>query len=111
MKTGRPALQSSTGHLRQAQARCDRVSDRAEGGDRSNPDSSSLANFGTVHPEHRSGRQRRHPRAADSAGLGASSRLPVGLELDGPAGSDRRLIAIGLALEKVFGRLPAPPKR
>jgi mandelamide amidase len=34
--------------------------------------------------------------------------LPLGLELDGPAGSDRRLLAIGLALEKVFGRLPAP---
>ena len=25
--------------------------------------------------------------------------------------SDRKLIAIGLALEQVFGRLPAPPKR
>lgn len=34
--------------------------------------------------------------------------LPLGLELDGPAGSDRKLLAIGLALEKVFGRLPAP---
>jgi Asp-tRNA(Asn)/Glu-tRNA(Gln) amidotransferase A subunit family amidase len=41
--------------------------------------------------------------------LGASSKLPVGLELDGPAGSDRRLVAIGLALEPLFGRLP-PPK-
>ncbi len=35
--------------------------------------------------------------------------LPVGLELDGPEGSDRRLLAIGLALERLFGRLP-PPK-
>jgi mandelamide amidase len=34
--------------------------------------------------------------------------LPVGLELDGPAGSDRRLLAIGLSLEALFGRLPAP---
>ena len=34
--------------------------------------------------------------------------LPVGLELDGPAGSDRRLLSIGLALEQLFGRLPAP---
>lgn len=34
--------------------------------------------------------------------------LPLGLELDGPAGSDRRLLSIGLALEKVLGRLPAP---
>jgi mandelamide amidase len=34
--------------------------------------------------------------------------LPVGLEMDGPAGSDRRLLGIGLALEALFGRLPAP---
>jgi mandelamide amidase len=32
----------------------------------------------------------------------------VGLELDGPGGSDRRLLGIGLALEALFGRLPAP---
>ena len=42
--------------------------------------------------------------------LGASTKLPVGIELDGPAGSDRRLLAIGLALEKKFGRLPAPAR-
>jgi Asp-tRNA(Asn)/Glu-tRNA(Gln) amidotransferase A subunit family amidase len=42
--------------------------------------------------------------------LDATSKLPVGLELDGPAGSDRRLIAIGLALEPLFGRLPPPAK-
>ncbi|MEI6485487.1 MAG: amidase family protein [Sphingomonadales bacterium] len=34
--------------------------------------------------------------------------LPVGIELDGPAGSDRRLLAIGMAVEAVLGRLPAP---
>ncbi len=34
--------------------------------------------------------------------------LPIGLELDGPERSDRRLLAIGLALERLFGRLPAP---
>jgi mandelamide amidase len=34
--------------------------------------------------------------------------LPIGLEVDGPAGSDRRLLGIGLALESLFGRLPAP---
>ncbi len=38
--------------------------------------------------------------------------LPVGLELDGAAGSDRRLLAIAIAVEKVFGSLPAPkPER
>lgn len=34
--------------------------------------------------------------------------LPVGLELDGPLGSDRRLLAIGMAFEQVFGVLAAP---
>ena len=37
-----------------------------------------------------------------------ASRLPIGMELDGPAGSDRKLLSIGLALEGLFGRLPAP---
>jgi len=35
--------------------------------------------------------------------------LPVCLELDGPAGSDRALLGIGMAVEAVLGRLPAPP--
>ncbi len=34
--------------------------------------------------------------------------LPVGIEVDGPQGSDKRLLQIGLALEKVLGKLPAP---
>lgn len=42
--------------------------------------------------------------------LGASSKLPIGLELDGPSGSDRRLVSIGLALEPVLGRLPPPAR-
>ncbi|MNZ63517.1 Mandelamide hydrolase [compost metagenome] len=39
-------------------------------------------------------------------GIGSRSGLPVGLELDGPFGSDRRLLAIGIALEAVLGRIP-----
>jgi mandelamide amidase len=38
-----------------------------------------------------------------------SDGLPVCLEFDGPAGSDTRLLAIGLAVESVLGHLP-PPK-
>jgi len=34
--------------------------------------------------------------------------LPVGLELDGPVGSDSRLLGIGLAIEALLGRVPAP---
>lgn len=39
-------------------------------------------------------------------GLGPDSGLPVGIELDGPAGSDRRMLAIGQILESVIGRVP-----
>jgi len=34
--------------------------------------------------------------------------LPVSLEFDGPTGTDRVLLGIGLALEEVLGCLPAP---
>ena len=34
--------------------------------------------------------------------------LPVGIELDGPAGSDRKLLGIGLAVEALIGPLPQP---
>ncbi len=37
-----------------------------------------------------------------------SEGLPVCLELDGPAGSDIRLLAIGRAVENVLGHLPPP---
>jgi len=36
------------------------------------------------------------------------SGLPVGLEIDGPLGSDPKLLAIGLAIEAVLGTAPAP---
>ena len=42
------------------------------------------------------------------AGLTAGG-LPVSLELDGPAGSDRRMLAIGMAVEALLGQLPPPP--
>ena len=37
--------------------------------------------------------------------------LPVAIELDGPEGGDRRLLAIGMAVEAVLGTLPAPVLR
>ena len=43
-------------------------------------------------------------------GLGPATGLPVGLSLDGPRGSDMRLLAIGLAIESILGRTP-PPRR
>jgi indoleacetamide hydrolase len=34
--------------------------------------------------------------------------LPVGLEIDGPVGSDAKLLAMGLAIEAILGTAPAP---
>ena len=48
------------------------------------------------------------PGVSLPAGLTAGG-LPVGLGLDGPARSDRRLLAIAAAVEGVLGRVPAPP--
>ena len=76
----------------------------------SNPDSSSVPNFIAYIQNTDPGSNAGIPGLQIPIALGASSKLPVGLELDGPAGSDRRLIAIGLALEEVFGRLPAPKR-
>ncbi|MGY4175269.1 Asp-tRNA(Asn)/Glu-tRNA(Gln) amidotransferase A subunit family amidase [Bradyrhizobium sp. USDA 4518] len=38
-----------------------------------------------------------------------SDGLPVGLELDGPVGSDARLLGLGLSIEAILGTAP-PPK-
>ena len=62
----------------------------------------------------------RHPDPGSNAGIPGVSvpigltgdGLPVGLEFDAAAGSDRRLLAIAIAVEQVFGFLPAPkPER
>lgn len=74
----------------------------------SNPDSSSLENFGLFIQNTDPGSNAGIPGIQIPIALGGTSRLPVGLELDGPAGSDRRLLAIGMALEEAFGRLPPP---
>jgi mandelamide amidase len=34
--------------------------------------------------------------------------LPVGIEFDGPAGTDRGLLGLGLSLERALGTIPAP---
>ncbi len=73
-----------------------------------NPDSSSLANFMLFIQNTDPGSNAGVPGIQIPIALGASTKLPVGLELDGPAGSDRRLLSIGMAFEKLFGRLPAP---
>ncbi|MBW5434501.1 indoleacetamide hydrolase [Bradyrhizobium canariense] len=76
----------------------------------SNPDSSSLENFGLFIQNTDPGSNAGIPGIQIPIALGPVSKLPIGLELDGPSGSDRRLLAVGMALEKVFGRLPAPSR-
>lgn len=74
----------------------------------SNPESSSLENFGLFIQNTDPGSNAGIPGIQIPIALGATSKLPIGLELDGPAASDRRLLAIGVALDGVFGRLPSP---
>ena len=74
----------------------------------SNPESSDLANFAMYIQNTDPGSNAGIPGLQIPIALGASSGLPIGMELDGPEGSDRRLLSIGLALEALFGRLPAP---
>ena len=76
----------------------------------SNPDSSSVPNFVLYIQNTDPGSNAGVPGVQIPIALGATSKLPVGLELDGPAGSDRRLLAIGLSLEKLFGPIPPPAK-
>jgi mandelamide amidase len=47
------------------------------------------------------------PGLALHAGM-TSDGLPVGIALDSAAGTDRRLLGIGLSIEQVLGRAPAP---
>ncbi len=74
----------------------------------SNSDSSDLSNFVMYIQNTDPGSNAGIPGLQIPIALGATSGLPVGMELDGPAGSDRRLLSIGLALEQLFGRMPPP---
>ena len=47
------------------------------------------------------------PVAALPAGVGASSGLPVGVSLIGPAGSDWELLSVGIELQELLGCPPA----
>jgi Asp-tRNA(Asn)/Glu-tRNA(Gln) amidotransferase A subunit family amidase len=47
------------------------------------------------------------PGLVISAGIAADG-LPVALEFDGPAGTDRALLALGVSIEQVLGHMPPP---
>ncbi len=74
------------------------------------PEASSLPTFLLFIRNTDPGSNAGLPGLTIPAGLGPGTGLPVGLSLDGPRGSDERLLALGLAIEKVVGRTP-PPRR
>lgn len=76
-----------------------------------NADSSSLENFLMFIQNTDPGSNAGLPGLQLPIALAQTAGVPIGIELDGPAGSDRRLLAIGLSLEKLFGRLPPPKGR
>jgi indoleacetamide hydrolase len=65
------------------------------------------AQFGTYIRNTDPGSNAGIPGLALPAGMTAGG-LPVGLEIDGPLGSDAKLLSIGLAIEALLGVLPAP---
>jgi mandelamide amidase len=74
------------------------------------PEASSLETFLLFIRNTDPGSNAGIPGLTIPAGLGPTTKLPVGISLDGPANSDARLLALGQAIEKVLGRTP-PPER
>ncbi|AVG41667.1 indoleacetamide hydrolase [Achromobacter insolitus] len=71
------------------------------------PDASSFESFGRLARNVDPGSNAGLPGLSVPAGLSAQG-LPVGLEVDGLPGEDRKVLAVGLALEGVLGRLQGP---
>ena len=74
------------------------------------PDASSLPTFLLFIRNTDPGSNAGIPGLTIPAGLGPTTGLPVGLSLDGPRGSDSRLLAIGMAIENLLGRTPPPTR-
>ncbi len=81
--------------------------DEANGSSKMMLDGAAVDTFGTMIRNTDPGSNAGIPGLSIPAGMTASG-LPVGLEIDGPLGSDRALLALGIAIEKVLGPVPAP---
>lgn len=69
------------------------------------PEASAIEIFGLFIQNSDPGSNAGLPGLTLPAGVGPSG-MPVGIEINGPAGSDRNLLAIGLAMEQVLGFVP-----
>jgi mandelamide amidase len=109
MATHRPALQRLYAHTF-AQHRLDALvfPTTPKVAMAATPDASSVENFVLYIQNTDPGSNAGIPGLQLPMGMGTQVKVPVGLELDGPTGSDRRLVAIGMAVEAVLGRLAAP---
>jgi Asp-tRNA(Asn)/Glu-tRNA(Gln) amidotransferase A subunit family amidase len=111
MKTSRPALQKLyAGTFKQHKLDAIVFPTVPKVAMAANAESSSVPTFLGVIQNTDPGSNAGVPGLQIPIALGVSSKLPIGMELDGPSGSDRRLVSIGLALEPVLGRLPPPAK-
>ena len=68
------------------------------------PEASSLETFLRFIRNTDPGSNAGIPGLTIPAGFGPSTGLPVGLSLDGPRGSDARLLSLGMAIEKLLKR-------
>ncbi len=71
-------------------------------------DGKPVPTFGTMIRNTDPGSNAGIPGLSLYAGM-TSGGLPVGLEIDGPLGSDSTLLGLGLAIEAVLGSAPPPP--
>ncbi|MDU4841279.1 MAG: indoleacetamide hydrolase [Leclercia adecarboxylata] len=69
-----------------------------------NDEVSSAENFARLIRNVDPGSNARLPGLTLPVGFGATSRLPVGLELDGLPGSDAQILAIGATLEQILAQ-------
>ena len=75
-----------------------------------NPESSSAEYFARFTQNTGPASHVGGPTLTVPVGLARTTRLPMSISLDGPENDDRHLLAIGISLEKLFGRMPAPAR-
>ncbi|MBB1597569.1 indole acetimide hydrolase [Achromobacter sp. UMC46] len=72
------------------------------------PEASSFESFSRLARNVDPGSNAGLPGLSVPAGLSAEG-LPVGVEIDGLPGDDRKVLAIGMMIERVLGRIAPPP--